>query len=174
MLPLGLMVEGVKCRPGLVEFRQDRGSFLPFRKVATVFEDPAIQASSAKLVRGSTREFSVYGEGFNKVVKPILEFDPPLHAEAVTTHVSGNRIEVYCMGFNRYPCGFSGRLQSVVRNMNSEKRLQPTRDVISSRARESSWTGQPDGDSNNGSRILRVKEGVRRSATCMREHGIKA
>lgn len=86
------MVEGVKCRPGLVDFRQDRGSFLPFRKVATVFEDPAIQASSAKLVRGSTREFSVYGEGFNEVVKPILEFDPPLDAEAVTTHVSGSHI----------------------------------------------------------------------------------
>lgn len=66
------------------------GDFLRAKKVATVFEDPTIQASGTKIFRGSTREFSVHGAGFNNVVKPILQFDPPLDFAAVSIHVSSN------------------------------------------------------------------------------------
>ena len=72
-----------------MEFRRD-GSFLRYPKIATVFEDPTIQASGTKIFRESTREFLVSGAGFNKVVKPILEFEPPLDFAAVSIHVSSN------------------------------------------------------------------------------------
>ena len=76
----------VKASPGWVMF--DRTSVLPGRKVATVFEDPSIQAGDTVLYRGFTRELCISGTGFNSVVRPILVFAPPLDDAAVTVHVS--------------------------------------------------------------------------------------
>lgn len=58
------------------------------RKVATVFEDPTVQASDTEVYRGITQELCIYGTGFNNVVQPTLVFAPPLDNEAVNVHVS--------------------------------------------------------------------------------------
>lgn len=80
----------MEARPGPVKC--DSGaSFLDARKVATVFEDPSIRASDAKIYSTFTRKLNIYGTGFNRVVKPILAFDPPLDTAAVDIHVSSNR-----------------------------------------------------------------------------------
>lgn len=57
------------------------------RKVATIFEDPSIQASDTEIYRGFTRELNIYGTGFNNVVQPILAFAPPLDDAAVNVQV---------------------------------------------------------------------------------------
>lgn len=79
-LPRALLVDRVKV--------SGNSFWRPGGKVATVFEDPSIQASDTKLQRRFTHVLNIRGTGFNKVVEPILEFDPPLDAAAVNVHVS--------------------------------------------------------------------------------------
>lgn len=79
-------MRAVEAGPGTVHF--DYGTFLSARKVATVFEDPSIQASDTKIYRGFTHELYIFGTGFNRVVQPILGFDPPLDTDSVNVHVS--------------------------------------------------------------------------------------
>ena len=105
-LPRALLVRGVEARAGPVNFQLDSDfddvqELLTARKVATVFEDPTVQASDTKVYSGvahqgggtygTDHEIIVYGTGFNRVVKPILDFDPPLAAAAVDVHVSRTR-----------------------------------------------------------------------------------
>ena len=82
---MALLVSLVEASPGVIEFRS---GVLPGRKVATVFEDPSIQASDTKIYPSFTRELHIYGTGFNNVAKPLLIFDPPLDDTAVNVHVS--------------------------------------------------------------------------------------
>lgn len=83
------MVAGVSARPGDVFFGVR--CLLPGRKVATVFEDPGIQAADTEINRGFTRELYIHGTGFTNVVQPILMFAPPLDDAAVNIHVSRAR-----------------------------------------------------------------------------------
>lgn len=87
-LPAALLVASVETRtsPGWVGF----GSIpvLNGVKVATVFEDPSIQASDTKIYCSFTRELAIFGTGFSNVVRPYLVFQPPLDAAAVDLHVS--------------------------------------------------------------------------------------
>ncbi|CAN0352196.1 unnamed protein product, partial [Hapterophycus canaliculatus] len=48
------------------------------RKVATVFEDPTVDASDVEIFRTATHELQITGTGFNKVFRPVLDFEPPL------------------------------------------------------------------------------------------------
>lgn len=59
------------------------------RKVATVFEDPSIEASDIQIYRTHTHELQITGTGFNKMARPILDFEPSLDAEGVYVDVSG-------------------------------------------------------------------------------------
>lgn len=85
-LPMALLVSSVGACPGSVYF--DSISVLPGQKVATVFEDPSIQASNVEMYRRFTHELNIYGTGFSKVVQPILVFEPPLDNAVVNVHVS--------------------------------------------------------------------------------------
>ncbi|CAM9183914.1 unnamed protein product [Ectocarpus sp. 8 AP-2014] len=78
---MALLVSSVKASSGKVNLEQN--SWLHGRKVATVFEDPSIQARDTEIYRSFTRELYVYGTGFNNVVQPILVFAPPLDDTAV-------------------------------------------------------------------------------------------
>ncbi|CAN0294216.1 unnamed protein product [Pylaiella littoralis] len=82
-LPVALLVGKIEASPGDVRFFDN---VLSGQKVATVFENPSIQASNIKIRPGSTHELTIYGTGFNKVVPPVLDFDPPL-ASPVNFHV---------------------------------------------------------------------------------------
>lgn len=48
------------------------------RKVATVFEDPSVVASDVEIFRTATHELQITGTGFNKVSRPVLDFEPPI------------------------------------------------------------------------------------------------
>ncbi|CAM9604552.1 unnamed protein product [Ectocarpus fasciculatus] len=83
-LPIALLVSRVKANPGEVNFASR--SLLGGRKVATVFEDPSVQARNTEIYRSFTRELNIYGTGFNNVVQPILVFAPPVDDVAVNVH----------------------------------------------------------------------------------------
>lgn len=59
------------------------------RKVATVFADPSVVASDIEIYRTHTHELMVTGTGFNKLSRPIIDFDPPLNSADVYVDVSG-------------------------------------------------------------------------------------
>lgn len=61
------------------------------RKVATVFEDPSVEASDIEIYRTHTHELIVRGTGFNKAARPELFFEPPLNSFDVYVDVSGGR-----------------------------------------------------------------------------------
>lgn len=84
-------MQDVVGRPGHADFEENAVTSRPYRKVATVFEDPSIRASDAKIDSRFTHELVICGTGFNRVAEPILGFDPPLDPAAVNVHVSGAR-----------------------------------------------------------------------------------
>lgn len=47
-------------------------------KIATVFEDPSVDASDIEIHRTRTQQLTIKGRGFNDKVRPILDFDSPL------------------------------------------------------------------------------------------------
>lgn len=57
--------------------------------VATVFEDPTIDASDTKLLNSEARQLTISGTGFNADVWPILDFDPPLDSKNIHIDVRG-------------------------------------------------------------------------------------
>lgn len=59
--------------------------------VATVFEDPRIHASDVEIHGAHAHELEITGTGFNKMVRPILDFDPPLDSAAIDIDVSRRR-----------------------------------------------------------------------------------
>ena len=58
------------------------------RKVATVFEDPSIEASDIEIYRTHTHELMIRGTGFNKAARPTLDFEPALDSFDVYVNVS--------------------------------------------------------------------------------------
>ncbi|CAM9641736.1 unnamed protein product, partial [Laminaria digitata] len=48
------------------------------RKVATVFEDPSVEASDIEIYRTRTHQLMIKGTGFNKATRPTLDFEPAL------------------------------------------------------------------------------------------------
>lgn len=58
------------------------------RRVARVFEDPSIEPSDVKIYRTHTNKLSIYGTGFNKVERPVVDFDPPLNSIDIFVNVS--------------------------------------------------------------------------------------
>ncbi|CBN78994.1 peptidase S1 and S6, chymotrypsin/Hap [Ectocarpus siliculosus] len=56
-------------------------------KVATVFEDPSVEASDVEIYRTHTHELQIRGTGFNKVVRPVLDFEPALDSTSVYVEV---------------------------------------------------------------------------------------
>lgn len=94
-----MMRQNVDALPGaLVLLAADAGAgWVPLgptaakagRKVATVFEDPSIESSDIQIYRTHTHELQITGTGFNKVARPILDFDPPLDTTGVYVDVSG-------------------------------------------------------------------------------------
>ena len=57
--------------------------------IATVFEDPRVDISDTKVYRTRTQQLVIRGSGFNKMVRPILDFDPPL--DSAKLHVNVRR-----------------------------------------------------------------------------------
>lgn len=47
-------------------------------KIATVFEDPSVDASDIEIHRTRTQQLVIKGRGFTGKVRPILDFDSPL------------------------------------------------------------------------------------------------
>lgn len=58
------------------------------RKVATVFEDPSVEASDIEIYRTHTHELMIKGTGFNKAARPMLDFAPALDSFEVFVDVS--------------------------------------------------------------------------------------
>ncbi|CAN0190438.1 unnamed protein product, partial [Ectocarpus fasciculatus] len=56
-------------------------------KVATVFEDPSVEASDVEIYRTHTHELQIRGTGFNKQARPILDFEPALDSNGVYVEV---------------------------------------------------------------------------------------
>lgn len=56
--------------------------------VAIVFEDPSIDASDIEIHGAYAHELEITGTGFNKMVMPCLDFDPPLDSATVGIDVS--------------------------------------------------------------------------------------
>ena len=68
------------------------------RKVATVFEDPSVEASDIEIYRTHTHELLIKGTGFTKAARPILDFEPALDSLEVFVDVScaaGDGVKVY-------------------------------------------------------------------------------
>ena len=57
------------------------------RKVATVFEDPSIVASDIEIYRTHTHELQIVGTGFNKLTRPVLDFEPALDSSGIYVDV---------------------------------------------------------------------------------------
>eukprot|EP00752_Nemacystus_decipiens_P018630 g16704.t1 len=57
------------------------------RVVATVFEDPGVAASDVEIFRTFTHELEIVGTGFNKVARPVIDFEPPLDSSSVIVDV---------------------------------------------------------------------------------------
>ncbi len=57
------------------------------RKVATVFEDPSVEASDVEIFRTHTHELQIVGTGFNKKVNPVIDFEPKLNSDSVYVDV---------------------------------------------------------------------------------------
>eukprot|EP00752_Nemacystus_decipiens_P008845 g7893.t1 len=57
------------------------------RKVATVFEDPSVVASDVEIFRTHTHELQIVGTGFNKLARPMIDFEPPLDSSSVVVDV---------------------------------------------------------------------------------------
>lgn len=57
------------------------------RKVATVFEDPSVEASDIEIYRTHTHELMIKGTGFNKAARPMLDFAPALDSFEVFVDV---------------------------------------------------------------------------------------
>lgn len=55
--------------------------------MATVFEDPSVEASDVEIYRTHTHELQIRGTGFNKVARPVLDFSPPLDSGSVYVEV---------------------------------------------------------------------------------------
>lgn len=56
-------------------------------KVATVFEDPSVEASDVEIYRTHTHELQIMGTGFNKMTRPVLDFEPALDSTSVYVEV---------------------------------------------------------------------------------------
>lgn len=56
--------------------------------VATVFEDPSINASDVEIARTGSRELAIWGTGFSNMTTPVIDFDPPLDSSNVDVKVS--------------------------------------------------------------------------------------
>lgn len=57
--------------------------------VATVFEDPSIDASDIEINRTGSQELVIWGAGFNDMVPPAIQFDPPLDSANLHIDVRG-------------------------------------------------------------------------------------
>lgn len=64
------------------------------RKVATVFEDPSVVASDVEIYRTHTHELQIVGTGFNKLARPIVDFEPALDSSGIIVDVSAFCFEV--------------------------------------------------------------------------------
>ena len=58
------------------------------RNVATVFEDPSVEASDIEIYRTQTHQLLVRGTGFTKAARPVLDFEPALGSLEVFVDVS--------------------------------------------------------------------------------------
>lgn len=67
------------------------------RKVATVFEDPSVEPSDVEIFRTHTPELQILGTGFNKLARPVIDFDPPLDSSAIYVDVSVECECVFCV-----------------------------------------------------------------------------
>lgn len=69
------------------------------RKVATVFEDPSVEASDIEIYRTHTHELAIKGTGFTKAARPVLDFEPALDSRDVFVDVScaaGDGVAHFC------------------------------------------------------------------------------
>lgn len=63
------------------------GSFSSFGgPIATVFEEPSIDASDVKINHTGSQGLMIWGTGFNDMVPPVMDFDPPL--DSANLHVN--------------------------------------------------------------------------------------
>ena len=58
------------------------------RKVATVFEDPSVEPSDVEIFRTHTHELQIVGTGFNKLARPMIDFEPSLDSSGIFVDVS--------------------------------------------------------------------------------------
>lgn len=58
--------------------------------IATVFEDPSIDASHVEITRIGSPELVIRGTGFNNKARPAMDFDPPLDSANLNVHVSSH------------------------------------------------------------------------------------
>lgn len=56
--------------------------------IATVLEDPGINPSDVEIHRTGPLELVIRGTGFNDMVKPVMDFDPPLDSSNLDIEVS--------------------------------------------------------------------------------------
>eukprot|EP00903_Cladosiphon_okamuranus_P014061 g13069.t1 len=57
------------------------------RKVATVFEDPSVEPSDVEIFRTHTHELQIVGTGFNKLARPMIDFEPALDSSGIYVDV---------------------------------------------------------------------------------------
>ncbi|CAM9403362.1 unnamed protein product [Ectocarpus sp. 6 AP-2014] len=55
--------------------------------IATVFEEPSIDASDIEINRTGSQELEIWGTGFNNMATPVMDFDPPLDFASLHVNV---------------------------------------------------------------------------------------
>lgn len=56
--------------------------------VATVLEDPSLNASDVEINRTGSQGLVIWGTGFNNMTAPVMDFDPPLDSSNLNVKVS--------------------------------------------------------------------------------------
>ena len=62
------------------------------RTVATIFEDPSITPSDVEINQTGSQELLISGTGFNRMVTPVMDFDPPVNSSNLDVEVSSHEV----------------------------------------------------------------------------------